>query len=145
MPFVSITRLKIRSLLYFISFARANSAALKELVTIKGFIAGKELTDKGLTFWTLTLWDDDRSMLQFRNSASHRKAMQRLPDWCNEASYFHWNQEQNTLPGWIEASGRLITEGKLTKVRHPTQRHLSNNFPPIKWTKLERIIKPKVQ
>ena len=141
MPFVSITRLKIKSLFYLIPFLRANEASAKQLVKVNGFIAGKELTDKGLTFWTLTIWDNDSNMREFRNSPSHKKAMQNLPNWCNEASYFHWTQESPNLPDWSLASNRLIKEGKLTKVRQPTSRHLSNDFPSIKWTKLERVFK----
>lgn len=141
MAFISITRLKVKSFLYIPKFMMANEASVKELVKIKGFLKGKELIDKNLTFWTLTMWTDDISMKEFRNSAPHRKAMQNLPTWCHEASYFHWTQADTDLPGWNIASERLISEGKLTKVRNPTARHLANAFPPIKWKKLERIFK----
>ena len=142
MPFISITRLKVKSILYILKFLMANEASVKDLVKIKGFLKGKELIDKNLTFWTLTMWTDDISMKTFRNSVPHRKAMQNLPTWCHEASYFHWTQPGTDLPAWHDASERLISEGKLTKVRNPTPRHLANTFPPIKWTKLERVFKP---
>lgn len=141
MPFISITRLKVKSLFYLIPFLRANETSAKQLVKVSGFIAGKELIDKSLTFWTLTIWDSDSNMREFRNSSSHKKAMQKLPYWCSEASYFHWTQESPNLPDWKAASTRLLREGKLTKVRQPTSRQLSNNFPSIKWTRLERIFK----
>lgn len=141
MTFISITRLKLKSLLYLPQFMMANEASARELVKIKGFLKGKELIDKNLTFWTLTMWADDTSMKQFRNSASHRKAMQNLPTWCHEASYFHWSQADTDFPGWDLASGRLINEGKITKVRNPTANHLANKFPGIKWRKLERVFK----
>src|SRR5687768_4222159 len=141
MAFISITRLKVKSLFYLPKFMMANEASVRALVKIKGFLKGKELIDKNLTFWTLTMWDNDTSMKEFRNSAPHRKAMQNLPAWCNEASYFHWTQTDPDLPGWHVASERLISEGKLTKVRNPTPRHLANKFPQIKWTKLERVFK----
>lgn len=143
MPFVSITRLKVKSVLNLISFMKVNEASAKQLVITQGFIAGKELMDKGLTFWTLTIWEDDAKMKEFRNSVAHRKAMQKLPYWCSEASYFHWTQEQVTLPDWNIASMKLIKEGKITKVRKPTPGQLTNNFPPIKWMKFERIFKPE--
>lgn len=119
----------------------ANEASGRALVKVKGFLKGKELIDKNLTFWTLTMWVDDTSMKEFRNAAAHRKAMQHLPTWCHEASYFHWTQQDPDFPDWNVASGRLISEGKLTKVRNPSPRHLANHFPPIRWTRLERVFK----
>lgn len=143
MSFVSITRLKVRSVIYLLPFMRTNEACVKQLLITPGLIGGKELVDKGWTFWTLTSWEDDSKMKEFRNSAAHRKAMQQLPHWCCEASYFHWIQEQPVIPDWSIASEKLIKEGKITKVRNPTERQLSNNFSPIKWTKLERVFQPK--
>lgn len=90
MPFVSITRLKVKSIFKLISFLNANESSVKQLISTHRFIKGKELVDKHLTFWTLTMWEKDTDMHAFRNSAAHKKAMQKLPYWCSEASYFHW-------------------------------------------------------
>ncbi len=144
MPFVSITRLKVKSFFYLLPFMRANERSAKQLVKTAGLLQGKELIDKGLTFWTLTLWSDDGQMKAFRNSNAHRQAMQKLPYCCSEASYFHWNQEEFTLPDWTTASEKLIGKGKITKVRNPSPRQITNNFAPIKWTKFERIFSPEI-
>jgi hypothetical protein len=141
MPFVSITRLKVKSILYLISFMRANEASVKQLQITPGFLSGKELVDKGLTFWTLTIWEDGDKMKTFRNSVAHRNAMQKLPFWCSEASYFHWTEESGVMPDWATASAKLMEEGKITKVRNPTSNQLSNSFPPIKWNKMERVFR----
>ena len=124
---------------------RANNASAKRLVSTPGFISGKELMDKGLTFWTLTMWDDDGAMKDFRNSEPHRKAIQKLPFWCSEASYYHWTQPETVLPDWKLASENLLREGKITKVRNPSQNQLTNKFSVIKWTKLEKVFKPSKQ
>jgi hypothetical protein len=102
---------------------------------------GKELIDKKLTFWTITLWEDEESMKRFRGSLSHRKAMQHLPKWCNEASYHHWVQEENECPNWTTILDKLYSEGKLSKVRNPSYEQITNQFPPIQWTKFERKLK----
>ena len=145
MVFISITRLKVKSVFFLFQFMRANEASVKQLVKTSGFLAGKENMDKHLTFWTLTMWKDDACMKDFRNSVPHRKAMQKLPYWCNEASYFHWTQEEDVLPAWPQASERLLLEGKITKVRKPTTRQTANKFPSIKWTKFERVFTPLPQ
>ena len=141
MPFVSVTRLRVKSILFLIPFMRANEASVKELKKSKGLIKGMELIDKKFTFWTITLWEDEASMKEFRGSSSHRKAMQHLPNWCNEASYHHWIQENNEFPTWNTISEKLFTEGKLSKVRNPSNAQITNKFPSIKWTKTERRLK----
>lgn len=141
MPFISVTRLRVRSVFHLPKFMLANEATVKQLHKSNGFLGGKELIDKNLTFWTLTMWTDDTSMLAFRNSLPHQKAMRKLPFWCCEASYFHWTQEEALLPSWNIASQKLLHEGKRTKVRRPSANQLNNSFPSIRWTKLERSFK----
>ena len=141
MPFVSVTRLRVKSMLYFIQFMRANEASVKVLKSSAGLIKGKELIDKHLTFWTVTLWENEASMKEFRGSSSHRNAMQHLPLWCNEASYHHWIQEENEYPDWKTIAEKLFTEGRLSKVRNPSKAQTENRFPTIKWLKTERKLK----
>ena len=120
---------------------RANEASVKELKVSKGLLKGKELIDKKLIFWTITIWENEESMKGFRGSSSHRNAMQHLPKWCSEASYHHWVQEENEFPTWNTVSDILYSEGRLSKVRNPSNAQLENKFPQIKWTKTERRLK----
>jgi hypothetical protein len=99
------------------------------------------LIDKNFTFWTITVWEDEISMKSFRNSTSHRIAMQKLPKWCDEASYHHWVQEDREFPTWEIISEKLYSEGKLSKVRNPSKAQIENKFPKIRWTKTERRLK----
>lgn len=143
MPFISVTRLRVRSLLQLPAFFKANEASVKRLEQSTGFLGGSELIDRGLTFWTLTVWEDAAAMQQFRNSPEHRHAMQQLPHWCSEGSYHHWEQEDYQIPAWAAASEKLLNEGRLTKVRQPTAQQKAGRFPPIRWTKLVRPFKAK--
>ena len=141
MPFISVTRLRVKSLFFLIPFMRANEASVNEIKVSKGLLKGKELIDKKLTFWTVTIWENEESMKKFRGSITHRNAMQQLPKWCNEASYHHWIQEDDEFPSWDTVSKKLYSEGKLSKVRNPSKAQIENQFPPIKWTKTERRLK----
>ena len=125
-----------------LAFISANEASIKQLRLTPGFVCGKELMDKGFTFWTLTIWEKDADMNRFRNSEPHRKAMQHLSGWCNEATYVHWLQDELLLPDWNHVYERMINEGIVTKVRNPSARHLYKSFPVIKWTRTERKYKP---
>lgn len=144
MVFISATRLKLKSIFYLPGFMAANNASVKQLRITEGFMGGKELVDKGLVFWTLTMWDKDADMKSFRNSAPHRKAMQQLPVWCNEATYIHWLQDEAVLPTWDTVYENMLADGTVSKVRNPSARHLSKEFPEPKWTKLERAFAKKV-
>jgi len=81
------------------------------------------LKDLHLTFWTKTAWKDEPSMKAFMVSGPHLKAMKRLADWCDEASLVHWNQPDSELPDWKEACRRLRSEGRRSKVNHPSPAH----------------------
>lgn len=142
MVFISATRLRVKSIRDLFAFFVANEASIRRLSKTNGFLGGFELVDKNLTFWTLTMWQAGSNMLEFRNSEPHRKAMQKLPVWCDEASYVHWEQEENSLPDWKSVYAKMIADGKTTKVRNPTSNQLTKSYPEIKWTKVARRLKP---
>ena len=60
---------------------------------------------------------------------AHMKAMPKLLDWCDEASYVHWQQEGAELPSWAEAHRRMVTDGTLSKVKHPSPAQTAGKFP----------------
>ena len=129
MTFVSLTRLRIRSVRFlplFIVYAlRANSQVSKAV----GFQIGALLNDRRWTFWTMTAWDSQESMRAYMTTGVHKKAMPYLMHWCDEASVAHWTQPDATLPSWIEAHKRMCAEGRISKVLHPSPQHATLSFP----------------
>lgn len=93
-----------------------------------GFFGGKLLVDSGLTFWTLTVWQNEQAMKKFRGSGAHARVMSRLPGWCDEAAYAHWVLTEDLVPTWEEAYERLVAEGRLSRVEHPSKSHLDRHF-----------------
>lgn len=144
MYFVSVTRLHLKSIKHLFAFMGANGVAVRSLRQTPGFIQGVELMDGLRTFWTLTVWDNEQAMRMFRNGDAHRKAMQSLPGWCDEASYANWQQPNNTLPDWDMAYKNMIAEGRVTKVRYPSERHLANEYPPPKLKLFKNILRPAI-
>ena len=143
MVFVSVTRLKLKSVWPFIPFFRANEAAVKALTGMPGYIDGAELIDKGLVFWTLTAFESEAAMKAFRNGMPHLEAMRRISDWCSEAAYAHWMQEEAVLPTWDAAWERMKTEGRFTKLRKPSKRHANGELPAPKWKATRPLQKRK--
>lgn len=68
-------------------------------------------------------------MKKFMLAGIHRRAMNRLPNWCDEAAVVHWIQEGNDLPTWSDAWMRLQQEGRRSKVNHPSPTHTAHKFP----------------
>lgn len=123
MAFVSVTRLRIRSWRFMPGFVVDTMRSLSQTRNAAGFIQGSLLADRKRTFWTLTVWADQADMRAFMTSGTHRKAMPKLLEWCDEASLVHWTQGDDAVPSWNVASDRMRAEGRSSKVRHPSPRH----------------------
>jgi hypothetical protein len=123
MVFISLTRLRIRSVRFLPGFALYALRTGRQARAAPGFLDGALLPDRERTFWTLTAWDEEASMRAYMTTGAHRAAMPRLLGWCDEASVAHWRQEEAALPGWDEADRRMRAIGRPSKVRHPSPAH----------------------
>ena len=126
--FVSVMRLRVRSLRYVLSFFWRNFLAKRQVVRAPGFIGGRLLVDARLTFWTLTVWESEKAMKGFRGSDAHAAVMPLLARWCDEASYAHWHSTSAEVPTWLEAYEHLQAEGRLSRVEHPSPEHEARHF-----------------
>jgi len=130
MPFISVTRLRLRSLRFLPGFAWHTAVSTRQLRRAPGFVAG-QFAGEGLRgFWTVTAWRDESAMRAYRNTAAHMRAMPKLLGWCDEASVAHWEQDTPELPGPAAALARMRAEGRLSKVRHPSPAHASRQTAP---------------
>ncbi len=120
MAFVSITRLRVRRFWFMPGFFQLAARSLQQAAAAPGNLHVRVLRDAKLTFWTATSWSSEAAMRAFLVAGAHGTAMHKLLDWCDEASIAHWSQESPELPDWLEAHRRMTTEGRLSKVRHPS-------------------------
>ncbi len=126
--FVSLTRLRIRSFRFLPQFAWHAVRSNRQVQRAPGFLTGSLLADRSWTFWTMTLWDSERSMRAYMTSGAHKAAMPHLLHWCDEASVAHWTQPTPNLPTWTEADRRMRESGRISKVLHPSPQHASMNY-----------------
>jgi hypothetical protein len=145
MPFISVTRLRIRSVRFMPSFAMHTLRSIQQVKKTPGFQGGSVLVDRRWTFWTMTTWDCQDSMRQFMTQGPHRAAMPNLLDWCDEASVVHWDQPEDGLPAWIEADQRMREGGRPSKVNFPTSGHATLGYPPPRATTAGLIRPAKTQ
>ncbi|KQP40602.1 hypothetical protein ASF49_20540 [Methylobacterium sp. Leaf104] len=128
MPFISVTRLRIRALRFLPGFALHAVRTRNQVRAAPGFIGGALLPDRSWTFWTMTAWTDEASMRAYILAGAHRRAMPRLVHWCDEASIVHWVQDAADLPSWAAADARMRAEGRPSKVHHPSARHAAMTY-----------------
>ncbi len=131
--FISVTRLRVRSFWFlpgFISYALRSSNQAR---SAPGNLDVALLRDAKNTYWTCTAWHDEAAMRAFIMAMPHRRAMGKLADWCNEASVVHWTQDTADLPDWREAHRRMATEGRRSKVKHPSEAHQDFRIPPPRF------------
>jgi heme-degrading monooxygenase HmoA len=129
MPFVSITRLRVRAWRYLPAFIIQAFRSARQASLAPGNLAVTLLRDANLTFWTRTVWSEEAAMRAFMLAGVHRKVMPRLLEWCDEAAVAHWNQDALEPPAWDEAHQRLQHEGRTSKVNHPSPAHRRFEIP----------------
>ena len=129
MAFISVTRLRIRSWFYVPQFMLKSLKSIKQAERSAGFLSGALLPDRKNVFWTVTAWTDGAAMNAFRISGAHGEVMRKLIEWCDEASVVNWNQETTNLPSWTEAHQRMVADGRLSKVNHPSPDQISKTIP----------------
>ncbi len=128
MPFISVTRLRIRSIRFLPGFAVHALRTRDQVRRADGFETGALLPDRGWTFWTMTAWANEASMRRFVLGGPHRVAMPRLVHWCDEASVVHWQRNEAGLPTWDEADRRMREHGRPSKLRNPSPRHATLSY-----------------
>ena len=123
MPFISVTRLRLRKWTYVPAFFWSAVPINVKAKRSAGNLAVRVLNDRHNTFWTCTCWESEEAMRAFMLAKPHGPAMRMLLDWCDEAAVVHWTQDSHELPSWSEAHRRMQTEGRASKVNYPSEAH----------------------
>ena len=68
-------------------------------------------------------------MQAFVGSQPHLATMARIDDWCDEATFADWEQSGPGLPDWQTGYDRLIADGQVASLTHPSDAHQTRAFP----------------
>ncbi len=123
---ISITRLRLRKVLYLIPFIWYAQRSQAQALRAEGCFGAQVRRHQG-AFWTLTSWRDQAAMRAFMLSGAHRTVMPKLVSWCDEASLAHWTQEGTELPPWSEGEKHLAASGRTSLVAYPSPAHAAGN------------------
>jgi hypothetical protein len=138
MPHNSITRLRLRSIFTLGAFMRETQAIIGQLHEAPGFIDGGVLAEGRLVFWTRSAWESAEAMKAFRDTGAHRVSMPKLITWCDEAAVAQWQGEP--AADWDDIYARLVADGRLSRVKHPTKAHTEKRFARmLRWAPEQQI------
>jgi hypothetical protein len=129
MPFISVTRLRVRSWRFFPAFIVNALLSARQARRSSGNQGVTLLREERNVFWTRTTWDAEASMKDYIVAGRHGKVMRRLLAWCDEAALAHWTQDSAQPPTWPEAHAQLLKVGRTSKVNHPSEAQRRYQFP----------------
>ncbi len=132
MLLIAATRLRLRSWKFIPVFVLHAFRSAYQARRAEGSRAVLILREARNTFWTCTVWTDEKAMQEYASSEPHRSTMRKMAHWCDEASVAHWVQESSRPPSWEEVHQRMQNAGRASKVNHPTEAHRAFQIPPPK-------------
>ena len=130
MPLIVITRLRLKDPALFDQFFAAAVAVVEQATKSEGNLGADVLADANNTYWTRTAWQGREQMDAFVGALPHLHTMDRIADWCDEATFTDWEQPTADLPDWQTSYRRLVAEGKAASLTEPTDAHQTRAFPP---------------
>lgn len=128
MAFVSVTRLRVRSIWLLPKFFWRAVPSTQQAKSAPGNLGVELLNDSNFAHWTKTLWKDEASMRAYMMSGAHRRAMQVFQELADEGVVTHY--QADALPTWKEAHQRLVESGRFTNMKRPSADHLARRIPP---------------
>jgi hypothetical protein len=131
MALISATRLRVRSRQFLPEFFWRAFLSARQARRSPGNLGARTIAGANHAFWTITAWENEAVMRSFMLAGAHRKAMPKLLEWCDEASVVHWAQDTPELPALEEVHRRMVAEGRMSKVNHPSADQQARRIPPL--------------
>lgn len=132
MVFVSATRLRVRAWRFLPMFFIYAFLSSRQAARAPGSLRVWVLNEEDRVFWTCSLWESQAATRAFMTAGAHLRVMPRLMDWCDEASVAHWEQQEPEAPDWEVVHTRMQSEGRRSKVKHPSAAHQAFQIRPLR-------------
>jgi hypothetical protein len=63
-------------------------------------------------FWTLSVWDSDKALMEFVAEVPHGEAMQKIAPYMDKTNFWRWKLPSTEIPPrWDDAMRRASTSG----------------------------------
>lgn len=120
MPVAAVTRLRLRPDASKSKFIWLSLKCWWQAWRAQGNLTSRIRQVGSYEFWTLTVWQNQTALTAFVTNGSHRTAMTRLSQWCDESSSAYWDIEPDVSPGWHTAALALGRHGCTHRVAIPS-------------------------
>ncbi|MEP2025676.1 MAG: hypothetical protein ABJH98_04220 [Reichenbachiella sp.] len=110
--YVSITRLKLKSIWLLPRFARQSNKAAQQAKAAPGNLKVKLSNRWFRYFYTITHWNSKQAMQQFMINGDHKEAMQHWNKYASEVKAHGYETDQP--PNWKDARLIMENEGRTT-------------------------------
>ena len=112
MAIVVATRLKAHSWRHTLWFSLVATPSNLQAQRARGFVAGKFLWARSTDIFTVTLWEDGRSMQAFRNQGPHGRVMATWPRYGPPSTFAAWKVAGTNVPSWREVGERMAERAR---------------------------------
>jgi hypothetical protein len=129
MPVIVITRLRLKDPAFFDEFFASAVAVVEQAQGSDGNLGAEVLAEANNTYWTRTAWGGRAEMESFVGSQPHLGTMDRLDDWCDEATFVDWEQATAGAVDWQDGYRRLVADGQVATLTNGTAAHQARDFP----------------
>ncbi len=133
MATLSITRLQLAQARRIFLFLKLSHAAMKQATESAGLIVGQTVFEPPKRFWTITLWQDPKSMRRFVGSGVHLAAMPKLATICSEAVFCHVEIPDQVVPEMSQIERILQENATYANVLQPSPWQNNNQLAPVGW------------
>jgi hypothetical protein len=129
MPVIVVTRLRLKDPAFFDEFFASAVAVVEQAQNSEGNLGADVLAEANNAYWTRTAWQERGLMHAFVESEPHLQTMNRLDDWCDEATFVDWEQASADLPDWQDGYGRIVANGQAASLTNASDSHYTRDFP----------------
>jgi heme-degrading monooxygenase HmoA len=129
MPVIVVTRLRLKDPALFDEFFASAVAVVEQAQSSEGNLGADVLAEANNTYWTRTAWQGRDSMNAFVGTEPHLHTMNRIDEWCDEATFVDWEQTGADLPDWQDGYGRIVATGQAASLTSATHAHHTRDFP----------------
>ena len=130
MAVIVVTRLRLRDPALLDEFFTDAVAALEQAQKSEGNLGTDALADANNAWWSVTSWQDRRSMRAFVANKPHQSIMARLDHYTDEATFVDWEQDSPDLPDWQTCHRHMVADGQAAELTHPSAANQTRAFPP---------------
>jgi heme-degrading monooxygenase HmoA len=129
MPVIVVTRLRLKDPAFFDEFFASAVAVVEQAQGSDGNLAAEVLAEANNTYWTRTAWRGRAEMDSFVGSQPHLGTMDRIDEWCDEATFVDWEQATADAVDWQDGYQRLVADGQVATLTNGTAAHQARDFP----------------